>query len=153
MVHSLGVVVNQRDRYDWPEALIAALYQNVPVGTPVLFVDGGSPPAVRDVLKRSAEQWGFELLQREAFTSANQARLLALERLSVTYLLCVENDVRLAAGLCGGAGGSRRAAACRCGGAAGAGGERSRASADPSGRWDLPAALGVGWDAAACSPT
>ncbi|MFM9099784.1 MAG: glycosyltransferase, partial [Cyanobium sp.] len=65
---------------------------------PVLFVDGGSPPAVRDVLQRSAEQWGFELLRREAFISANQARLLALERLSVSYLLCVENDVRLAPG-------------------------------------------------------
>ena len=98
MVHSLGVVVNQRDRYDWPEALIAALFQNLPAGTPVLFVDGGSPPAVRDVLQRSAEQWGFALLRREAFTSANQARLLALERLSVSYLLCVENDVRLAPG-------------------------------------------------------
>lgn len=98
MAHSLGVVVNQRDRYDWPEALIAALLQNLPAGTPVLFVDGGSPPAVRDVLQRSAEQWGFELLRREAFISANQARLLALERLSVSYLLCVENDVRLAPG-------------------------------------------------------
>jgi len=98
MVHSLGVVVNQRDRSDWPEALFASLFQNLPAGTPVMFVDGGSPPAVRDVLQRSAEQWGFELLRREAFTSANQARLLALERLSVSYLLCVENDVRLAPG-------------------------------------------------------
>jgi len=98
MVHSLGVVVNQRDRYDWPEALFASLFQNLPAGTPVLFVDGGSPPAVRDVLQRSAEQWGFALLRREAFISANQARLLALERLSVSYLLCVENDVRLAPG-------------------------------------------------------
>jgi hypothetical protein len=98
MAHSLGVVVNQRDRYDWHEALIAALYQDLPAGTPVLFVDGGSPPALRDVLQRSAEQWGFELLRCEAFISANQARLLALERLSVSYLLCVENDVRLAPG-------------------------------------------------------
>jgi GT2 family glycosyltransferase len=98
MAHSLGVVVNQRDRYDWHEALIAALYQDLPAGTPVLFVDGGSPPALRDVLQRSAEQWGLELLRCEAFISANQARLLALERLSVSYLLCVENDVRLAPG-------------------------------------------------------
>jgi hypothetical protein len=98
MAHSLGVVVNQRDRYDWHEALIAAFYQDLPAGTPVLFVDGGSPPALRDVLQRSAEQWGFELLRCEAFISANQALLLALERLSVSYLLCVENDVRLAPG-------------------------------------------------------
>lgn len=42
--------------------------------------------------------WGFELFRREAFISANQARLLALERLSVTYLLCVKNDVRLSPG-------------------------------------------------------
>lgn len=98
MPHSLGVVVNQRDRYDWPEPLIAALFQAVPAGTPVLFVDGGSPPAVLAVLQRSAEEWGFELLRSDAFISANQARLLALERLSVSYLLCVENDVRLSPG-------------------------------------------------------
>ncbi len=96
--HSLGVVVNQRDRYDWPEVLIAALFKALPPGTPVLFVDGGSPPAVRAALQRSAEKWGFELLRREAFVCANQARLLALARLSAAYLLCVENDVRLSPG-------------------------------------------------------
>jgi GT2 family glycosyltransferase len=100
MTRDLGVVVNQRDCYGWPEPLIQALLQAVPVGTPVLFMDGGSPQPVRDALRRSAERWGFQLERHEAFISANQARLLALERLSVSHLLCVENDVRLLPG-CG----------------------------------------------------
>jgi hypothetical protein len=96
MTHTLGVVVSQRDCYDWPEPLIEALLQAVPAGTPVLFIDGGSPPAVGDSLRKSAEHWGFQLERRQGFIGANQARLLALERLSVTHLLCVENDVLLA---------------------------------------------------------
>lgn len=100
MTSTLGVVVHQRDRFGWPEPLIEALLQAVPAGTPLLFVDGGSPPAVRDALRRSAERWGFQLERREGLISANQARLLALERLNVSHLLCVENDVRLRAG-CG----------------------------------------------------
>lgn len=96
----LGVVVNQRDGYDWPDALIEALFRAVPAGTPVLFVDGGSPAEVRDGLQNSAERWGFQLERREGFVSANQARQLGLQRLNVAYLLCVENDVRLAPG-CG----------------------------------------------------
>jgi hypothetical protein len=55
---------------------------------------------VRDALRRSAERWGFQLERREGLISANQARRLALERLSVSHLLCVENDVRLQPG-CG----------------------------------------------------
>lgn len=96
----LGVVVNQRDSFGWPEPLIDALFRAVPAGTPVLFVDGGSPAEVRDALRRSAEHWGFQLERREVLVSANQARLLGLQRLDVSHLLCVENDVRLAPG-CG----------------------------------------------------
>lgn len=95
MSDSLGVVVNQRDSYTWPEPLIEALMRAVPDGTPVLFIDGGSPPPVREALGQSAKRWGFQLERHEGFVSANQARQLALERLNVSYLLCVENDVRL----------------------------------------------------------
>jgi len=95
MTDSLGVVVNQRDSYAWPEPLIEALLRAVPEGTPVLFIDGGSPPPVREALGRSAQRWGFQLERHEGFVSANQARQLALERLNVSHLLCVENDVRL----------------------------------------------------------
>lgn len=79
MTNSLGVVVTQRDRYDWSEPLIKELLQAVPAGTPVLFIEGGSPPAVADSLRKSADHWGFPtelvkyhaLMLRTAFARAH----------------------------------------------------------------------------------
>lgn len=98
MTPTLAVVINQRDSYDWPDAMIAALMGQLPPASPVLYVDGGSPEAVRRRLQAAAARWGFQIERREGFVSANEARQLGLDRLPCSHLLCLENDVRLEPG-------------------------------------------------------
>jgi hypothetical protein len=98
MIPTLAVVINQRDSYDWPDAMIAALMGQLPPASPVLYVDGGSPEAVRCRLQEAAARWGFQIERRDGFVSANEARQLGLDRLPCSHLLCLENDVRLEPG-------------------------------------------------------
>jgi GT2 family glycosyltransferase len=59
----------------------------------MIYVDGGSPPEVRDRLREEAGRYGFELVRTEHYLSPNQARNLGLSRVRTKYVVFIDNDV------------------------------------------------------------
>jgi cellulose synthase/poly-beta-1,6-N-acetylglucosamine synthase-like glycosyltransferase len=64
----------------------------------LVYVDGGSPPLVRQYLEQRAARHGFRLLSTERFLSPNEARNLAAAQIQTPYVAFVDNDVVVSPG-------------------------------------------------------
>lgn len=67
----------------------------------LVYVDGNSPPRIRDRLREESERRGFKLIRTEHYLSPNRARNLGLEAASTPYVVFVDNDVLLTPGWLG----------------------------------------------------
>ncbi|REK19563.1 MAG: glycosyltransferase family 2 protein [Planctomycetota bacterium] len=62
------------------------------------YIDGGSPPLVRQFLEQRAARHRFRLLSTERYVSANEARNLAVAGVRTKYVAFVGNDVLVSPG-------------------------------------------------------
>src|SRR5215831_8615946 len=68
------IVVVPRERFSVTRRALEALYASTNGAFPVVYVDAGSPPAIRRYLAAQARSRGFELVRIESYLAPNQAR-------------------------------------------------------------------------------
>src|SRR5262249_8069373 len=59
---------------------------------PVVYVDAGSPPAIKRYLAAEARSRGFELVRIESYLAPNQARNIGLRQVKTRYVIFIDND-------------------------------------------------------------
>jgi GT2 family glycosyltransferase len=87
------IVVVPRERFSYTERSLESIYANTQPPFSLVYVDGGSPPRIRDYLERAAREKGFRLIRREHYLSPNQARNLGADGVDSDYVVFVDNDV------------------------------------------------------------
>ena len=87
------VVVVPRERFSAALRSLDSILERTEAPHRLLYVDGNSPPAVREGLERRAREHGFRLLRSERYLAPNRARNLALEHVTTPYVAYVDNDV------------------------------------------------------------
>src|SRR5688500_11578950 len=87
-----GAVV-PRERCSYTKPSLDSVLANTPSGVPLVYVDGGSPSPIRRYIAAQAKARGFELIRTEHYLSPNQARNLAISRVTTKYVVFVDNDV------------------------------------------------------------
>lgn len=87
------IVVVPREQFSKAEASLESIYATTPQPFDLVYVDGNSPPALRDVLAAQAAVRGFTLLRTERYLTSNEARNLALPHVRTSYVTFVDNDV------------------------------------------------------------
>lgn len=95
---SVTVVIAPRERFSCTQAALESVYQNTSQPFDLVYVDGGSPPHVRDYLREQAQVRGFQLIRREEHLSPNQARNLGMAQARGAYVAFMDNDVVVAPG-------------------------------------------------------
>jgi GT2 family glycosyltransferase len=87
------IVVVPRERFSQTKRSLESVLAHAPSETPLVYVDGGSPPLVRQYLEQQAARRGFRLMSTERLVAPNQARNLGLAQVRTKYAALVDNDV------------------------------------------------------------
>jgi GT2 family glycosyltransferase len=87
------VVVVPRERFSKSEAALENLLAHTAQPYELVYVDGNSPPRVRDFLRAKAAEHGFRLIRTERYLTPNQARNLGLRNVETRYVAFMDNDV------------------------------------------------------------
>ena len=87
------VVVVPREQFSLARRSIDNIYANTHHSFELIYVDGNSPPPVRDYLATEAQQREFRLIRTAHYLSPNQARNLAIPEIQTEYVVFIDNDV------------------------------------------------------------
>ena len=92
------VVVVPRSRFDFSELSLETLYQKTAMPFKLVYVDGNSPPHIKQYLEEQAKQKGFHLIRTEKFIFPHQAHKLGLAQVKTKYTVIIDNDVIVESG-------------------------------------------------------
>lgn len=92
------IVVVPRERFSFARESLESIYEHTPPPVRLVYVDGGSPPAVARDLRVAAAARGFELLRTDEYLTPNRARNLGATRADTPYVVFVDNDVLVTPG-------------------------------------------------------
>jgi GT2 family glycosyltransferase len=92
------VAIVPRERFSFAKTSLDNILATTTGDYELLYVDGNSPPDVRDYIARQAEAHAFRVLRREAYLSPNQARNLAAAHVRTRYVVFIDNDVLVSPG-------------------------------------------------------
>lgn len=87
------IVVVPRERFSVSLRSLTTLFRNTEQPFELVYVDGGSPPRVRDRLQEEAGRYGFTLVREERYLSPNQARNIGRAHVRTPYMVFIDNDV------------------------------------------------------------
>jgi GT2 family glycosyltransferase len=90
---AVTVVVVPRERFSPSARSLDNLVRHTPADTPMVYVDGGSPPAVRDEIRRRCAARGIRLIRTEHYLSPNRARNLGFAEVTTPLVVFIDNDV------------------------------------------------------------
>lgn len=90
---SVSVIVAPRERYSSVIETLQELFQTVPVETPIIVVEGGSPPHVKRKLSRLKAAHNFAWVSEPTPITPNRARNLGLQNATTKYVVFVDNDI------------------------------------------------------------
>jgi GT2 family glycosyltransferase len=86
------IVVVPRERFSFALSSLDAVYERTSFPFRLVYVDAGSPQAVRWALQRRAADRGFELLRVDRYLTPNASRNLGLGRVRTRYVVFIDND-------------------------------------------------------------
>jgi len=96
MKPKITIIVSPRERFSYAQQSLKSIYTHTTIPFHLVYVDGGSPPRLRDDLKQKSQELGFDLIRTEHFLAPNQARNLGLAYAPPTeYVLFIDNDVEV----------------------------------------------------------
>jgi len=87
------VCIIPRERFSLAERSLANILERIAPGTPVLYLDGNTPAAIAERLRRRCEAYGARYLRYDRFLAPNEARAIALAEVGTPYLVFIDNDV------------------------------------------------------------
>jgi len=90
------IVCVPREVFSMTEESLETLYARTSTPFNLVYVDGGSPPDVRQYLEGAARKYNFTLLRTEQYLTPNQARNRGLNYVTTPYVCFVDNDVLVA---------------------------------------------------------
>jgi GT2 family glycosyltransferase len=90
---SVTIVVVPRDHFCDTQESLESLYAHPGVEFSLIYVDGGSPPRVKEYLERAAAAREFRLIRTERYLSPNHARNIGARGVATKYIIFVDNDV------------------------------------------------------------
>ncbi len=91
------IVVTQRERFGMTRESLEDLIAHTP-DTPIVYVDGRSPPETAAYLRAQADAGTITLLRHERFLSPNRARNIGAAAAKTDFIVFVDNDVLYTAG-------------------------------------------------------
>ncbi len=86
------IVIVPRERFTYTRESLENILRRTARLPRLIYVDGGSPPPIRDYLQQQADRHGFTLLRSEHYLSPNEARNLALPHVRTRYVVVADND-------------------------------------------------------------
>ncbi len=92
------IAVVPHERFSLARRSLESILEHRDPNTELVYVDGGSPPLVRQYLEQRAARHGFRLISTERFLSPNEARNLAAAHVRTRYVAFVDNDVLVSPG-------------------------------------------------------
>jgi GT2 family glycosyltransferase len=92
------IAVVPHERFSLARRSLDSILEHRDSDTDLVYVDGGSPPLVRQYLEQRAARHGFRLISTERFLSPNEARNLAAAHVHTRYVAFVDNDVLVSNG-------------------------------------------------------
>jgi GT2 family glycosyltransferase len=87
------IVVVPRERFSVSLRSLTTLIGCTDEPYELVYVDGGSPPEIRERLRQEAGRYNFTLVRTERYLSPNQARNLGLAHVTTPYVVFLDNDV------------------------------------------------------------
>jgi len=87
------VIMVPRERFGAAREALDVLLATTDPPFRLVYVDGGSPRAVRRHAEARARRHGFRLLRSERYLAPNHARVLGLRGVTTPYVVFVDNDV------------------------------------------------------------
>jgi GT2 family glycosyltransferase len=87
------IIVVPREKFSCSIESLDSIIEHTEPPFELIYVDAGSPPAVRDAIAERCERQGFKLIRVERFLPTNRARNVALKQATGKYVVFVENDV------------------------------------------------------------
>ncbi|MDZ8050073.1 MAG: glycosyltransferase family 2 protein [Aulosira sp. ZfuVER01] len=87
------IVVVPRERFSYTCESLESIYEHTNYPFNLIYVDGNSPPHIRDYLREQAEQKQFQLIRSDKYLSPNCARNIGLKQVSSQYVIFLDNDV------------------------------------------------------------
>ncbi len=99
MVRDLATVaVVPRERFSLTRRSLETLLDHTEPGVELIYIDGGSPPEVRDYLERRSAERKFRLIRTNDYLAPNVARNMALAHVRTKYVVFVDNDAIVSPG-------------------------------------------------------
>jgi GT2 family glycosyltransferase len=95
---TVTIVVSPRERYSHALASLESIYANTTVPFDLIYIDGNSPPSIRNALAKQAAVRGLKLLRVNHFLRPNQARNLSLPHVNSRYVVFLDNDLEVQPG-------------------------------------------------------
>ena len=92
------VVVSPRESFSYARDSLASILEQTSRPFTLVYVDAGSPRAVKQHLEARAREAGFRLVRTEHYLSPNRARNLGLRYVTTKYVAFIDNDVIVTAG-------------------------------------------------------
>jgi GT2 family glycosyltransferase len=87
------IVVVPREQFSKARASLESLYTATSTPFALVYVDGNSPPRLRQYLAEQAAARRFTLLRTERYLTSNEARNLGVRQVRTKYVAFVDNDV------------------------------------------------------------
>lgn len=92
------LVIVPRERFSGSEASLESLYEHTRVPFELIYVDGNSPPRVKQYLEAQSKTRNFELIRTEQYLFPNHVRNIGLAQVKTPYLVFVDNDIVVSPG-------------------------------------------------------
>jgi glycosyltransferase involved in cell wall biosynthesis len=87
------IIITQREGFSRSIESLKSVLGTIRSAHRLIYVDGGSPPAVHAELAALSRQHGFRLLREDRFLSPNEAKVLGASHATGRYVAFLENDI------------------------------------------------------------
>lgn len=92
------IAVVPHERFSLTKRSLDGILAHRKPSTDLVYIDGGSPPLVRQYLEQQAARQSFRLFSTEKYVAPNVARNLAAAEVRTKYVAFVGNDVLVSSG-------------------------------------------------------
>ena len=87
------IVITQRETFSRSVESLRSVLNETSIPFELVYVDGASPPLIRDELRGMAEKYGFTLVREERILSPNEAKGMAIPFIQTEFSVFIDNDV------------------------------------------------------------